>query len=129
MEVPEEKEREKGKKVADVKGKEKEKKRRQFIPGTLALQEIHKFQKSTGFLIRKLSFVRWVREIAQEEWGDLRFQALALLTLQEVAEAYIVNLFEDANLCAVHVKCITLMPKDIQLAHRIWGEMVKCLPS
>ena len=68
----------------------------------------------------KLPFPRWVREIVQKQRGDLRFQALALLTLQEVLEAYVVKLF--ANLCgAVHVKRGTLMPKDIQLTWGIWG--------
>ena len=114
-------EKKKGKKATDVKGKEKGNKRRQFRLGTVALWEICKFQKSTSFLIRKLPFVRWVREIVQEQWGNLRFQALALLILQEMAEAYIINLFEDAKLCAVHAKHITFMPKDIQLACRIQG--------
>ena len=67
----------------------KEKKKRRFTPGTVALQEIHKFQKSNGFFIRKLPFVRWVREIAKEQWGNLWSQALVLLALQEVVEAYI----------------------------------------
>ena len=52
--------------------------------------------------------------------GSLRFQEMALLALQEAAEAYIV-IFEDANLCVIHGKHITLMPKDIQLAWSIWG--------
>ena len=106
-----------------------EKKRRQFRPGNVDLREICKFKKSTGLLSRKLPFARWVREIAQEQQGNLRFWALALLTLQEVAEAYITNLFEDANLCADHAKCITFMSEDIQLAHRIWGDTVKYLQS
>ena len=114
-----EKVRERGKKVADVEETWNEKKRR-FRPGTVALQEICKFQKSTSFLIRKLPFVRLVRKIAQEQWGDLGFQALVLLALQEVVEANIINLFEDANLCAIHTKHVTLMPKEIQLAHSIW---------
>ena len=86
------------------------------MPGRVALQEIRKFQKSTLFLIRKLPFVRWVREIAQQIWGDLRFQAMAFLALHdEAVEAYVVNLFHDAKLCAIHGKCITVVPKDIQL--------------
>ena len=60
--------------------------------------------------------------------GELGFQATALLTLQEAMEAYVVNPFEDANLCTVHMRRITLMPKDIQLAHRIWGDMFKYFP-
>ena len=69
-----------------------------------------------------------MRYIAQELWGNLRFQVLALLTLQEAAKAYIVNLFKDTNFCAVHVKWVTLMPKDIQLACRILGDIVQYLP-
>ena len=65
-----------------------------------------------SFLIRKLSFARWVWEIACEQCVDLYFQATSLLTLQEVAEAYVVGLFEDANLCTVHSKHVLIMPKD-----------------
>ena len=100
-----------------------------FWLGTVALREIRKFYKSTGFLVKKLPFARWVREIAQGQWGNLSFQVMALLALQEVAEAYVVNLFEDTNLCTVHARAVTLMPKDIQLACRIWGNMVKISPS
>ena len=64
----------------------------------------------------------------QQQKGDLYFQATALLTLQEVMEAYVVNLFEDTSLCAIHTKCITVMPKDIQLACRIKRDMAKYLP-
>ena len=103
-------------------------KKRWYRTGTLALWEIHKFQKSTCFLIRKLTFARWVREIFQEQMGNLRFQAMSLLTLQEAAEAYVVNLFKDANLYAVHTKRVTLMPKDNHLACRIGGDMGKYLP-
>ena len=53
---------------------------------------------------------------------DLRFQSHAVLALQEAAEAYLVGLFEDTNLCAIHVKHVSIMPKDIQLARRIRGE-------
>ena len=98
-----------------------EKKKRWFRLGTVALRENRRFQKTTGFLIRKLPFVQWVREIAQEQCSNLHFQATALLTLQEATEAYVVALFEDANQCAIHAKWVTLMPKDIQLAHRIRG--------
>lgn len=114
--------------------------------------EIRKYQKSTELLIRKLPFQRLVREIAQDfkvkavdiclalffiwfvvdgvYWysrfcflqTDLRFQSHAVLALQEAAEAYLVGLFEDTNLCAIHAKRVTIMPKDIQLARRIRGE-------
>ncbi|KAF1324779.1 histone H3, partial [Globisporangium splendens] len=73
-------------------------------------------------LIRKLPFQRLVREIAQDFKTDLRFQGSAVLALQEAAEAYLVGLFEDTNLCAIHTKRVTIMPKDIQLARRIRGE-------
>ncbi|PIA44668.1 hypothetical protein AQUCO_01700339v1 [Aquilegia coerulea] len=78
--------------------------------------------KSTELLIRKLPFQRLVREIAQDFKTDLRFQSHAVLALQEAAEAYLVGLFEDTNLCAIHAKRVTIMPKDIQLARRIRGE-------
>ena len=88
----------------------------------VALREIRKYQKSTELLIRKLPFQRLVREIAQDFKTDLRFQSSAVLALQEAAEAYLVGLFEDTNLCAIHAKRVTIMPKDIQLARRIRGE-------
>jgi histone H3 len=91
-------------------------------PGTVALREIRKYQKSTELLIRKLPFQRLVREIAQEHKPDLRFQSTAIAALQEAAEAYLVSLFEDTNLCAIHAKRVTIFPRDIQLARRIRGE-------
>ena len=93
-----------------------------YRPGTVALREIRKYQKSTELLIRKLPFQRLVREIAQDFKTDLRFQSSAILALQESSEAYLVGLFEDTNLCAIHAKRVTIMPKDIQLARRIRGE-------
>ncbi|GAB4847256.1 5-hydroxytryptamine receptor 4 [Ancistrocladus abbreviatus] len=93
-----------------------------FRPGTVALREIRKYQKSTDLLIRKLPFQRLVREISQDFKTDLRFQSHAVLALQEAAEAYLVALFEDTNLCAIHAKRVTIMPKDVQLARRIRGE-------
>ncbi|KAF8069670.1 histone H3 [Scenedesmus sp. PABB004] len=98
------------------------KKPHRYRPGTVALREIRKYQKSTELLIRKLPFQRLVREIAQDFKTDLRFQSSAVLALQEAAEAYLVGLFEDTNLCAIHAKRVTIMPKDIQLARRIRGE-------
>ncbi|KAL8185530.1 UNVERIFIED_CONTAM: hypothetical protein K2H54_054457 [Gekko kuhli] len=90
--------------------------------GTVALREIRRYQKSTELLIRKLPFQRLVREIAQDFKTDLRFQSAAIGALQEASEAYLVGLFEDTNLCAIHAKRVTIMPKDIQLARRIRGE-------
>jgi histone H3 len=141
------------------------KKPHRFRPGTVALREIRKYQKSTELLLRKLPFQRLVREIAQDVRilapscyrrpfspsafqqqykTDLRFQSAAVAALQEAAEAYLVGLFEDTNLCAIHAKRydspfsvfivwhlliwvsisyrVTIMPKDIQLARRIRGE-------
>ncbi|PHT65222.1 histone H3.2 [Capsicum annuum] len=98
------------------------KKPHRFRPGTVALREIRKYQKSTELLIRKLPFQRLVREIAQDFKTDLRFQSSAVAALQEAAEAYLVGVFEDTNLCAIHAKRVTIMPKDIQLARRIRGE-------
>jgi histone H3 len=100
----------------------KPKKPRRYRPGTVALREIRKYQKSTELLIRKLPFQRLVREVAQSFKTDLRFQSSAVLALQEAAESYLVGLFEDTNLIAIHAKRITIMPKDLQLARRIRGE-------
>jgi len=98
------------------------KRKQRYRPGTVALREIRRFQKSTELLVRKLPFQRLVKEIATEFKSDLRFQSTALLALQEAAEAYLVGLFEDTNLCAIHAKRVTIMPKDMQLARRIRGE-------
>ena len=96
--------------------------RQPYRPGTVALREIRRYQRSTELLIRKVPFQRLVREIAQEFKTDLRFQSSAVVALQEASEAYLVGLFEDTNLCAIHAKRVTIMPKDIQLARRIRGE-------
>ena len=93
-----------------------------YRPGTVALREIRRYQKQTELLIRKLPFQRLVREVAQDFKLDLRFQPSATVALQEATEAYLVGLFEDANLCAIHTKRVTIMPKDIQLARRVRGE-------
>ena len=93
-----------------------------YRTGTVALCDIHHFQWSTALLIRKLPFQRLVREITQDFKTDLQFQSAAILCLQEAAEAYLVSLFEDTNLCTIHARRVTIMPKDIQLARRIRGE-------
>jgi len=98
------------------------KKPHRYRPGTVALREIRKYQKSTGLLIRKSPFQRLVREIAQNFKTDLRFQSHAIMALQEASECYLVHLFEDTNLCAIHAKRVTIMPKDLKLARRIRGE-------
>ena len=98
------------------------KKPHRYRPGTVALHEIRRYQKSTELLIRKLLFQRLVRKIAQDLGKDVRFQSGAIIALQEASEAYLVGLLEDSNLCAIHAKRVTIMPKDIQLACRIRGE-------
>ncbi|KAI1189878.1 histone H3-like centromeric protein cse-4 [Nemania serpens] len=98
--------------------------RRRYRPGTVALREIRKLQNSTDLLMRKLPFARLVREIAlnmRPRDEGMRWQSQALLALQEAAEAFVVHLFEDTNLCAIHAKRVTIMQKDIQLARRIRG--------
>ena len=100
---------------------------RRYRPGVKALREIRKFQKSTHLLIPKMPFGRLVREVAtnvvkENSSESLKFQVLALQCLQEAAEAYLVQLFEDTVLCAIHAKRITIMPKDMNLARRIRGE-------
>ena len=98
------------------------KKPMRWCPGTVALCEICRYQKTMELLIRKLPFNRLVREVARDFKTDLRFQPQAIDALQEAAEAYLVGLFEDTNLCAIHAKRVTIMPKDIQLARQIRGE-------
>ncbi|QRV73202.1 Core histone H2A/H2B/H3/H4 [Ceratobasidium sp. AG-Ba] len=107
------------------------KKKRRFRPGVVALREIRRYQKSTDLLIAKLPFSRVVREVAESMTtqagggypSGLRWQSSALLALQEATEAYLVHLFEDTNLCAIHAKRVTIMQRDIQLARRIRGRM------
>ena len=93
-----------------------------YRAGTVALKDICHYQGSTALRIRKFPFQRVVREIAQDIKTDLRFQSAAVLCLQEATEAYLVGLLDDANLCAIHARRVTIMPKDIQLARRIRGE-------
>ncbi|KAG6810873.1 hypothetical protein H0H92_009994 [Tricholoma furcatifolium] len=105
------------------------KKPHRYRPGTVALREIRKYQKSTELLIRRLPFSRLIREIALDMQTDLvaydgkeiRWQSSAIMALQEATEAFMVHLFEDANLCAIHAKRVTIMVRDIQLARRIRG--------
>ena len=98
--------------------------KQRYRPGSLALAEIRKYQKSTENLIPKLPFRRLVKKIIHSGMGkpEMRIQSVALEALQEAAEVYLVRLMDDANLCALHSRRITLMPKDIQLARRIRGE-------
>ena len=92
-----------------------------FRPGVVALREIRRYQKTTQLLVKKLPFQRLVREIAQDVKTDIRFQSTAIMALQEASEAYLVGLFEDSNLCAIHTKRVTIMQKNIRLAKKIRG--------
>ena len=98
------------------------KKPHRYCPGLIALREIRRYQKSTDLLIRRLPFQRLVREIAQGFKEELHFKSSAIFATQEASEAYLVGLMEDTNLCAIHAKRVTIMPKDIQLTRRIRGE-------
>ncbi len=93
-----------------------------YHPGTVALHEICKYQKSMDLLLRKLPFQRFVRGITQNVRGDLCFQATALAASQEATNAYLIGLLEDTNLCAIHARRVTIMPKDLQLPRWIWRE-------
>lgn len=100
--------------------------KRRYRPGVVALREIRRYQKSTELLIRRLPFQRLVREIASDlSLEKLSWQSAALGALQEACEAYLVGLFEDTNLCTIHAKRVTIMPKDIQLARRVRGDTVR----
>ena len=100
---------------------EKQKKFR-WKPGTRALWEIRFHQKSMALLLWRIPFLHLIREVAQDFKMDLRFTVDATYTLQCASEDYLVRLFEDSNLCAIHAKPVTIMPKDVQLARRIRGE-------
>ena len=105
-----------------VEREEKKERKRKVQRGMQALKEIQKYQKGADLLIRRLPFQQLVREIAQQKREGLRFQSAAVLALQEAGEAFLVGLLEQANLCAIHAKRVTIMPKDIQLAQRIRGD-------
>ena len=110
------------KKTAPAEGGMKDRKKPRFKPGTVTLREIKRYQKTVDMLLPRAAFQRLVRGITMDMDHALRFQSQALQALQEASEAYIVGLFEDTNLCAIHAKRVTIMPKDIQLARRIRGE-------
>jgi len=114
------------KKTAPAKGGMKkgdgDKKKNRFRPGTVALREIKRYQKSTNMMLPRAPFQRLVRSICSNIDNDLRFQAQALMALQESTEAYLTGIFEDANLCAIHANRVTVMKKDMDLARRIRGD-------
>ena len=93
--------------------------RKRRAPGALALREIRKYQKSTELLFRKGVFLRMVRDVAQDSNQDMRFSKSAVLAMQEATEAYLVGMLEDTNLCAVHAKRVTIMPRDMDLCRRL----------
>ena len=109
------------KKVKQVKSSGPKKVRR-FRPGTVALREIRKYQKGTELLIRKAPFQRLVRELATAHKDGLRFQSSAVQAIQEATESYVISLLSDTNLCAIHGRRVTIMPKDVHLARRLRGE-------
>ena len=108
------------------------KKPHRYHPGLLALHEIHRYQQSTESLIRRAPFNKLIKEISQEyricpegpgtPSIQVRFQSTALAVLQEATENFLVGLFEDVSLLAVHAKRVTVMPHDIRLALRIRGD-------
>ena len=91
-------------------------------PGSVALMEIRHYQRNPHPICGFLPFSRLVREIAMDFKSNLRFSKGALMILQESSEQYLTGLFEDTQLCAIHARRVTIMPKDIQLARRIRGE-------
>ena len=98
------------------------KKARRYRPGTVALREIKRYQKSIDLLVPRAAFARLVRNICHDLTDEMRFTSDALRALQESSEAYIVGVFEDTNLCAIHAKRATIYKKDMDLARRIRGD-------
>jgi histone H3 len=93
-----------------------------YHPDTVALQEIRRYQKCTELLIHKTPFQCLVRELTQALRGDLRFRPTLLAAAHKDSKAFLVGLFEDENLCAIHAKRVTFMPKDIKLSQHIQME-------
>ena len=110
------------KKSAPAAGGIKEKRKRRNKAGTVALREVKRYQKSIDNLLPRASFQRLVRSICSDLDHELRFQSAALMALQEASEAYLVGVFEDTNLCAIHAKRVTVQKKDMDLARRIRGD-------
>jgi histone H3 len=98
------------------------KRQHRFRPGTVALRQIRKFQKGTDLLIRKAPFQRLLRECAQGQKDGLRWAASAVAAVQEASENMLIGVLSDANLCALHTRRVTAMPRDLQLARRLRGE-------
>jgi histone H3 len=99
------------------------KKSRRYRPGTVALREIRRLQTTTTPLLRRAPFRRLVREVSEQyQHKAVRFQLSAIEAIQEAAEAYVISVLEDANICALHANRVTAMPKDLQLARRLRGD-------
>ena len=96
------------------------KKPHKYHPGTVALQQIRRYWRSTELLCRKLCVARLVREVTQDFRIDLCFQVTVLLAIQEAMEAWLVRLMEDMNLCATHAKRVTIQPRDLSLVRKFW---------
>ena len=96
---------------------------RKYRPGTVALREICRYQKTTELLIRKIPFQRLVREVVRNMFPheNLRFQSTALLALQEASEDYLVRMFTQVNDLAIHGKRVTIKPSDLHIWGRITG--------
>ena len=107
-----------GTKKASASGKKSHK----WRPGTVALRQVRKLQKTTNTLIRKAPFQRMVRAVANAQKDGLRWQSAAVSAMQEATEAYIIGVLSDSNLCALHARRVTVMPRDIHLARRLRGE-------
>nr|TKS14436.1 histone H3-like centromeric protein HTR12 [Populus alba] len=102
---------------------QRQRQKHRFRPGTVALREIRQYQKTWRPLIPAASFIRCVRMITQEFSQEVsRWTAEALVAIQEAAEDFLVHLFEDGMLCAIHAKRVTLMKKDFELARRLGGK-------
>ena len=93
-----------------------------FRPGTVALREIRRYQRGTELLLKKAPFQRLVREVASALKEGLRFQSSAVAAIQEATESYVISLLADTNLCAIHTRRVTIMPRDVHLARRLRGE-------
>ena len=100
---------------------------RRYRPGTVALREIRRYQKSTELLLRKIPFQRLVREVVTKMYPNenYRFQSTALLALQEASEDYLVRMFSQVNDLAIHGKRVTIKPEDIHIWGRITGTQIK----
>ena len=108
------------------------KKPHRYRPGMVALREIRRYQRYTENLIKRTPFQKLIREISQEyricpdgpgtPSVQVHFQSTAIAALQEAAENFIVGLFEDVNLLAIHARCVTIMPRDIHKALCIKGD-------